>query len=303
MIISSEVKKALKLGRPVIALESTITTHGMPYPENYKCALMVEDVIRKENCVPATIAIIDGEIYVGLSKDQLLKLAKNKNSKKVSRRDLPIIMEEKLCGGTTVSATMIIASLAGIKIFATGGIGGVHRGASDTFDISTDLEELKSTSVCVVCAGPKAILDLNKTMEVLETNGVPVISYKSDYLPAFYTNKTDLRVDMNAKNPKVISNVLRNKWDKLKLNGGVLVCNPVDDKYSLDSKYIGKLIDKAIKQMNKKHIIGKDQTPFLLSKIKELSNGVSLDTNIKLVLSNAKLASQIAKEYYKKSAK
>ena len=298
MKISKEVKNALKNNIPVVALESTIITHGMPYPQNVECAKKVEECVRKEGCVPATIAIIDGEAIVGLSEAQLEELGRHKNVRKTSRRDLPIAYATKAWGGTTVATTMILAQEAGIKFFVTGGIGGVQRGAEDTFDISADLDELGRTSVCVICAGPKVILDLDKTLEVLETKGVPVISYKSDCLPAFYTRKSKYKVDYNAENTEIIAKICKSKWDN-KLDGGVLVCVPVPEEFSMDENLINKVIDKAIKEMNRKGIRGKDETPFLLSKISELTGGESLKTNIELVMNNAKIGSLIAKEYSK----
>ncbi len=299
MKISSEVLSALKENKPVIALESTIITHGMPYPKNVECALTVEKVIRDNGCVPATIGIIDGEAIVGLSPEEIEALAKRKDVRKTSRRDLPIVYATKGWGGTTVTTTMILAHQAGIKFFVTGGIGGVQRGAEKTFDISSDLEELGKTSVCVICAGPKAILDLPKTMEVLETKGVPVIGYGVDTLPAFFTRESDLKVDFNATNPEIVADICKDKWNN-GLDGGVLVCNPIPEEYSMDPKLINGVIDEAIKEMDEKGIKGKEETPFLLGKIVELTGGKSLEANIKLVLNNARVGSLIAKSYFKK---
>jgi len=299
MKISKEVEKALKEGQPVIALESTIITHGMPYPKNVECALSVEKVVRDNGAVPATIAIINGEAIIGLSPEEIDELAQHKNVRKTSRRDLPIVYATKGWGGTTVTTTMLLAKQAGIKFFVTGGIGGVQRGAEGTFDISSDLNELGNTSVCVICAGPKAILDLPKTMEILETKGVPVIGYNTDMLPAFFTRTSECTVDYNAKTPEEIAAICREKWDNC-LDGGVLVANPIPEEYSMDPKSINAAINEALKEMNEAGVKGKDETPYLLSKIVELTNGKSLDANIHLVLNNAALGSKIAKAYYKK---
>lgn len=298
MKISKEVEAALKENKPVIALESTIITHGMPYPKNVECALTVEKVIRDNGCIPATIGIIEGEAIIGLSPEEIEALAKRKDVRKTSRRDLPIVYATKGWGGTTVTTTMLLAHQAGIRFFVTGGIGGVQRGAEKTFDISSDLEELGKTSVCVICAGPKAILDLPKTMEVLETKVVPVIGCGVDTLPAFFTRESDCKVDFNAENPEIVAEICKNKWDN-GLEGGVLVCNPIPVKDAMDSKVINKVIDEAIKEMDEKGIKGKDETPFLLGKIVELTGGKSLEANIRLVLNNAKVGSLIAKAFYK----
>ena len=298
MKINPEVKSAIENGLPVVALESTIISHGMPYPKNVECALAVEAEIRKNGAIPATIGIIDGEPIIGMNADEIEEFGKRKGVEKCSRRDLPIIFAAKKWGATTVSATMILASLAGIEFFVTGGIGGAHRKANETFDISADLEELGKTNVTVICAGPKAILDLNLTMEYLETKGVPVIAYNSDNLPAFFTRTSKLRVDYNAKTPEEIASIVKYKRD-YKLDGGVLVCDPIPEEYSMDEEYINREIDIALKEMEEKGIKGKDETPFLLSKIVELTEGKSLETNIHLILNNAKLGAQIAAEYSK----
>lgn len=298
MKINPEVKNALEKGLPVVALESTIISHGMPYPKNVECALAVEAEIRKNGAIPATIGIIDGEPIIGMNAEEIEEFGKRKGVEKCSRRDLPIIFAAKKWGATTVSATMILASLAGIEFFVTGGIGGAHRKANETFDISADLEELGKTNVTVICAGPKAILDLNLTMEYLETKGVPVIAYNSDNLPAFFTRTSKLRVDHNAKTPEEIALIIKNKRD-YKLDGGVLVCDPIPEEYSMDEEYINREIDIALKEMEEKGIKGKDETPFLLSKIVELTEGKSLETNIHLILNNAKLGAQTAAEYSK----
>ena len=298
MKINPEVKRALEEGKPVVSLESTIISHGMPYPKNVKCALEVEKVIRENGAVPATIGIIDGEPIIGMTPEEIEEFGKRKGIEKVSRRDLPIVISQKMWGATTVSATMILSALAGIEFFVTGGIGGAHRKANETFDISADLDELGKTNVTVICAGPKAILDLNLTMEYLETKGVPVIAYNSDKLPAFFTRTSNLRVDYDAKSPKEIAEIVKTKRD-YKLDGGVLICDPIPEEYSMDPNYINKEIDKAIIEMEEKGIKGKDETPFLLAKIVELTGGKSLETNIHLILNNAKLGAKIACEYSK----
>ena len=296
--INNEVKNALEKKIPVVALESTIISHGMPYPQNVKVAKMCEQIIRDNGCVPATIAIIKGKIKIGLNEEELNFLGKEgKKVIKTSRRDIPYVISMGLNGATTVSATMYFASLANIKIFATGGIGGVHRGANETFDISCDLEELGRTNVAVVCAGAKAILDLPKTLEYLETKGVLVIGYKTKKLPAFYTSTSPYNVDLEIDEPIKIANILKTKWD-LGLSGGVLITNPVPKEYELDPNVMNKAIDEAIDEMNELHIIGKETTPYLLAKICEITKGESLEANIKLVCNNCLLASQIAKDLY-----
>lgn len=298
MKINPEVKLALQEGKPVIALESTIISHGMPYPKNVECALQVEKVIRDNGAIPATIGIIEGEPIIGMTPEEIELFGKTKGIAKVSRRDLPIVVANKMWGATTVSATMILASMAGIEFFVTGGIGGAHRKANITFDISADLDELAKTNVTVICAGPKAILDLNLTMEYLETKGVPVIGYNTDKLPAFFTRTSDINVDFNAKTPLDIAKIVKEKRD-YKLDGGVLVCDPIPEQYSLAPEYINKEIDKALLEMEKLGIKGKDETPFLLAKIVELTGGKSLETNIHLILNNAELGAKIATEYAK----
>lgn len=297
--ISPEVKEALENNKPVVALESTIISHGMPYPKNAETALKCEQIIKDAGAVPATIAIIKGVLCVGLSHEEIEYVAKEgKNVIKVSRRDIPVVVANKLDGATTVAATMYIASLAGVKVFATGGIGGVHRGAEVSMDISADLDELGNTSVAVVCAGAKAILDLEKTLEYLETKGVPVIGYGTEMLPSFYTRTSQYKVNYRMDTPLEIAKTLKVKWD-LGLNGGVLITNPIPEEYSLDESIMNKAIDKAISMMNEQGIKGKDQTPFLLKTIVELTGGDSLESNIKLVFNNCKLAAEIIKEYCK----
>ena len=293
--VKEEALQALKENRPVVALESTIISHGMPYPRNVETALEVERIIREHGAVPCTIGIIGGEGVVGMSPEEIEEFGKRKGIAKVSRRDLPIIMAEKKWGATTVATTMILAAAAGIEVFVTGGIGGVHRGAQQTFDISADLQELAKTNVTVVSAGAKAILDLPLTMEVLETLGVPVLGYQTEELPAFYTRKSGLKVDYAIKDTKDAAKIIKAKRD-LKLDGGVLITNPIPEKYSMDPEVINKAIDEAVKEMDTQGIKGKDCTPYLLAKIAEITGGSSLDSNIQLVYNNAAVGAEIAKE-------
>ena len=296
--ISQEVQNALDNNMPIVALESTIISHGMPYPKNLYTALECEQIVRDNGCVPATIAIIKGKICVGLEKEDLEYLAyTGLKVTKVSRRDIPVIVAKEADGATTVSATMYIASLVGIKVFATGGIGGVHRGAEVSMDISADLDEFAKTSVAVVCAGAKAILDLPKTLEYLETKGVPVIGYQTKILPAFYTRKSNCFVDYQMDTPIEISKMMKTKWD-LGLNGGVLITNPIPEEHSLDEQIMNKAIDEAINSANEEGISGKEITPYLLDKIQKITSGTSLESNIKLVHNNCKVASLICKAYY-----
>ena len=293
--ISPEVQKAINENKPIVALESTIISHGMPYPKNVETALNAQKIVRENGAVPATIAIINGKLKVGLTDEEIDYFGKKgREITKVSRRDIPYIVATKQDGATTVSATMLIANYANIKIFATGGIGGGHRGAELTFDISCDLEELGKTNVSVVCAGAKAILDLPKTLEYLETKGVLVVGYKTKKLPAFYSSSSDYNVDVCINEASVISELINVKND-LKLEGGVLITNPIPSEYEVPHEVIDEVINKAIDEMNEKNINGKEQTPFLLAKICELTNGVSLESNIKLVYNNCKLAAEIAK--------
>jgi pseudouridine-5'-phosphate glycosidase len=296
--VSEEVKHALENNLPVVALESTIISHGMPYPKNVETALLVEKTIRDNGAIPATIGIIEGECIVGLSAEEIELFGKRKGIAKVSRRDLPIITSKNMWGATTVATTMIIAALAGVKIFVTGGIGGVHRGVEDTMDISADLQELARTNVCVICAGAKAILDLPRTLEYLETMGVPVLGYGVEELPAFYSRESGLKVDYRVDSGLEVAKILKEKWD-MKLDGGVLVTNPIPQEYSYDFKEMEKIIDQAIEEMKKQGIKGKDTTPFLLAYIKELTGGNSLESNIALVLNNAVVGAGIAKEFAK----
>jgi len=292
--ISPEVQAALAEGRPVVALESTIISHGMPYPQNVETAMNVEKIVRENGAVPATIAIIGGKLKAGLSADEIEYLGKKGyDVTKASRRDLPVLVARGDDGATTVATTMIIAAMAGIKVFATGGIGGVHRGAEVTMDISADLEELARTPVLVVCAGAKSILDLGLTLEYLETKGVPVIGYGTDELPAFYTRKSGFGVDYRLDTPEEVAAAFRAKLE-MGLVGGMLVTNPIPEQYSMDPAVINKAIDEAVAEANAKGIKGKQTTPFLLAKIKDITGGDSLASNIRLVYNNAALAAQVA---------
>ena len=297
--INPEIRAALKQKLPIVALESTIISHGMPYPQNKETALQVEQIVKDNGAIPATIAIIDGKIKIGLNNDEIDYLAKS-GSKivKASRRDIPYLLAQKIDGATTVASTMIAADIAGIRVFATGGIGGVHRGASQSFDISADLQELSNTNVAVVCAGIKAILDLGLTLEYLETFGVPVLGFKTIELPAFYTQKSGFQVNFKMNNTTEIAKLLKTKWD-LNLKGGVLITNPIPKEKQLDFEIMNEAIEAAIIEEKELNIKGKESTPFLLGKVKELTGGLSLKANIELVYNNAKLAAQIAKEYQK----
>ena len=292
--INSNIKKALAEKRPVVALESTIISHGMPYPQNIETALKIEEIVKANGATPATIAIINGKLKVGLTKDEIEYLGRSgKKIVKASRRDIPYLISKKVDGATTVASTMIGAKMAGIKIFATGGIGGVHRGAEQSFDISADLQELAHTDVAVVCAGVKSILDLGLTLEYLETYGVPVLGYKTKELPAFYTQKSGFEVDYQLNTVKQIANFLKVKWE-MNLKGGVVIANPIPTEFQLDYNSINEIIHSAILESEDKGIKGKEITPFLLDKVKELSYGKSLEANVQLVYNNAKLAAQIA---------
>jgi len=294
--INPEVVDAIKRGRPVVALESTIISHGMPYPENVATALAAEKIIRDEGAVPATIAIIKGVFKVGLTPEEITYLGQQGLAvTKVSRLDIPIVIARQGDGATTVAATMWAADKAGIRVFATGGIGGVHRGATETMDISADLEELAQTPVAVVCAGAKSILDLGLTMEYLETKGVPVIGYQTNVLPAFYTRESDFNVNVRCDTPEEIARIMAVKL-QLHMPGGLLVTNPIPLEYSMNRNDIDYVIQQAIKEMQLKGIKGKETTPFLLAKVKSLTGGKSLESNIQLVYNNCRLAAQIAKE-------
>ena len=292
--ISPEVKAALDAGKPVVALESTIISHGMPYPQNVETALNVEKIIRENGATPATIAIIGGRLKAGLSRDEIEHLGKKGYEvTKASRRDLPVIVARGMDGATTVATTMIIAEMAGIRVFATGGIGGVHRGAEVTMDISADLEELAQTGVMVICAGAKSILDLGLTLEYLETKGVPVIGYGTDELPAFYTRKSGFGVDYRIDTPEELAAAFQAKLD-MGLRGGMLVTNPIPEEYSMNPDVINKAIDEAIEESKRLGIHGKQTTPFLLAKVKDITGGDSLASNIRLVYNNAQLAAKTA---------
>ena len=293
--LSPEVREALENNRPVVALESTIISHGMPYPKNVQTAVAVENTIRQNGAVPATIAIIKGRLKVGLTPDELEYFGKKGMAiTKTSRRDIPVIVSKGADGATTVAATMMIAAMAGIQVFATGGIGGVHRGAETTMDISADLDEFTKTPVLVVCAGAKAILDLNLTMEYLETKGIPVFCYQTDELPAFYTRQSGIKAPFRADSPEELAGIWNTK-NELGIQGGFIVANPIPEEFSMDPKRINAAIDEAICEMNKLGIHGKETTPYLLDKVQKLTGGDSLESNIKLVLNNAALAARIAK--------
>lgn len=292
---NSEVLHALEHNLPIVALESTIISHGMPYPANLEVAKKCEQIVRDNGAVPATVAIINGEIIVGVTEEQLEYLATSKDVLKVSRRDFAYVIANKLSGATTVAATMMIAKMANIALFATGGIGGVHRGVEQSWDISADLEELATTDVCVVCAGAKSILDLEKTLEYLETKGVLVVGYQTNELPAFFTKESGIEIPIRMDSPLEIAKTLKTKKD-LNITQGILITNPIDGKYSLNKKEIDETISNAIKEMEEQNIKGKKVTPYLLSKINELTKGESLNANKQLVYSNCKLAALIAVE-------
>ncbi len=296
--INPQVQEALEHHIPVVALESTIISHGMPYPQNVQTALNVEKIIRDNGCVPATIGIIDGVPIIGMNEEEIELFGKRKNIAKVSRRDLPVVMAKKMWGATTVATTMILANMAHIEVFVTGGIGGVHRGAQQTFDISADLQELAHTNVTVVCAGAKAILDLPLTLEYLETFGVPVLGYQSSHLAAFYSKDSGLPLDYSMKDASEIAWAIHYKR-KMQLQGGILVSNPIPEQDSIDNSYINHYIDEAIQQAKEKGIYGKELTPFLLKTITEATNNQSLTANIALIYNNAKVGALIAKEYGK----
>ncbi|MFP4371234.1 MAG: pseudouridine-5'-phosphate glycosidase [Halanaerobium sp.] len=294
--IKEEVKEAIELGKPVVALESTIIAHGMPHPQNIETALEIEEIIRENGAVPATIGIIDGKIKVGLTKKEVEFLGESEEVVKVSRRDLPVVLAEKRHGATTVAGTMIAAELAGIKIFVTGGVGGVHRGAEKSLDISADLEELKKTSVAVIAAGAKSILDLGLTLEKLETFGVPVLGYQTEELPAFYSRHSGFNCDYKLESPEHTADILKAKWD-LDLEGGVLIANPVPEADEIEYSVINEKIEQALAEAEAAEISGKELTPFLLDRIKEITDGRSLETNISLVRNNAVVGAKIAKAF------
>lgn len=291
--MNPEVRAAIEAGQPVVALESTIIAHGMPYPKNVETALAVNEMIRKNGAVPATIGIINGRMKVGLTEEEIEYLAKAENVLKVSRRDLPYVLANRLDGATTVAGTMIIAHMAGIKVFVTGGIGGVHRGAGDSFDISADLEELKMTDVAVVCAGVKSILDIGATLEYLETAGVPVITVGSDDFPAFYSRKSGFKSDCRIDSPKEIADLISLKYS-LGLKGGVLIGCPIPEAEEIPFDKMERVIEEALQKCKSLNITGKRVTPFLLNEVKTLTSGNSLEANIKLVLNNAEIGAKIA---------
>lgn len=296
--ISPEVQTALSTGKPVVALESTIIFHGMPYPKNIECAARCEQIIREQGAVPATIAIIDGTIRVGITESEIKDLLAAGNVEKVSRRDLARVVAEKKNGATTVAGTMIVASMAGIRVFATGGIGGVHRGAEQSFDISADLTELAQTDVCVVCAGAKSILDIGLTLEYLETQGVPVMGYKTEQFPDFFTQKSGFTTDYAAPDTGTVARMLKAKWD-MHLDGGAVLACPVPAEYAMDEKLIDGAITEALKEAKAQGIKGKDTTPFLLGKVVDATGGKSLETNMQLVWNNCAVAAQLAVDYAK----
>ena len=292
--LSPEVEEALRTGKPVVALESTIISHGMPYPQNVETAYACERVCRENGAVPATCAIIGGKLCAGLTPEEIDYLGREGTKvTKASRRDLPLLIAKGMDGATTVAATMIVAHMAGIKVFATGGIGGVHRNGQDTMDVSADLDELGKTPMCVVCAGAKAILDLPRTMEYLETKGVPVIGFGTDELPAFYTAKSGIPLTWRVDDPKEVADAIHAAED-MGFEGGMLVTVPIPAEWSMDADYINKAIDEALVDADRQGIVGKDTTPFLLKKIKEITGGSSLASNIQLVFNNVKTAARIA---------
>lgn len=291
--MTPEVREAIEKGKPVVALESTIISHGMPYPQNVETARRVEAIVREQGAIPATIAVLGGRLKAGLTDEELEYLGKSPNIKKASRRDLPVLVALKQDGATTVASTMIIAALAGIKVFVTGGIGGVHRGAQETFDISADLTELANTSVAVVCAGAKSILDIGLTLEVLETQGVPVLGFETEDFPAFYTRTSGYGVDVKVASAQEAAAVMQAKWD-MGLRGGVLIANPIPEAYAMEESVITAAIETALKEAEAQGIRGKEMTPFLLARVKALTEGKSLDSNIQLVYNNARVGGQIA---------
>lgn len=295
---STEVQQAMEDKKPIVALESTIISHGMPYPQNVETARVVEQIIRDNGAVPATIAIMDGKIKIGLSDEELELLGNSPGVSKVSRRDIGQLIATKKIGATTVAATMICAELAGIRVFATGGIGGVHRGAETTMDISADLEELSNTGVAVVCAGAKSILDIGLTLEYLETKGVPVIGYQTDDMPAFYTRSSGFDLTFRSDDAAELAEVLKAKWD-LGITGGAVIANPIPAEHALEDSFINGIIAQAMAEANENGISGKEVTPFLLGKVKELTEGKSLVANIELVKHNAKVGAELAVAYNK----
>ena len=291
--ITPELQEAIKNGEPVVALESTILSHGMPYPENLSFAAEVEKEIRACGAHPATMALIGGKIKVGLSPEELELMCRGENVGKVSRRDFATYLATGKTGATTVASTMMCAALAGIHVFATGGIGGVHRHGEVTMDVSADLQELANTPVCVVCAGAKSILDLGLTLEYLETQGVPVLGLRTDELPAFYCRTSGFKLDYNCQDEETVAKIMKAKWD-IGLKGGAVVGNPIPEQYAMDPNYMNGIIDQAVAQANAEHIHGKAITPYLLAHIKELTGGESFASNVQLALNNARCAARIA---------
>lgn len=296
--ITPEIEEAIKAGKPVVALESTILSHGMPFPQNMEFAHKVEEIVRAEGAIPATTAIIGGKLKVGLTSEELDLMCKGEGVGKVSRRDVAVYLATGKTGATTVATTMMIASMAGIKVFATGGIGGVHRGATETMDISADLQELANTPVAVVCAGAKSLLDLGLTLEYLETFGVPVLGLRTDDFPAFYCRSSGFKLDYNAATEAEVAKIAKTKWD-LGLKGGLVIGNPIPEEYALDYDEMEKVIVRALELAKEQGIHGKDTTPFLLSHIKDMTDGVSFASNLQLAYNNAKAASKIAVELAK----
>lgn len=292
---NEKVKAALAQHKPVVALESTIISHGMPYPQNVETARNVEKIIRENGAEPATIAIIGGKIKIGLTDEELEHLGTAKNVIKTSRRDIPFVIAQKADGAATVATTMILAALAGIKVFVTGGIGGVHRGATETFDISADLEELAKTDVAVVCAGAKSILDLHLTCEYLETRGVPLVGYGTNELPAFFTRTSGIQTDYQVNSPFELATAIKTKWD-LGIHGGLVIANPVPEQYQMDKATIDGAIEQALKDAEQENVQGKSITPYLLDKIKSITGGDSLEANIRLIYNNAQVGAQLAVE-------
>jgi pseudouridine-5'-phosphate glycosidase len=295
--IAPDVQHALATGRAVVALESTIISHGMPYPQNVATALQVEQEVRQHGAVPATIAIVGGRLKAGLSREEIEELGRAGHAvTKVSRRDIPFIVTRGGMGATTVAATMVVAAMAGIRVFATGGIGGVHRGAQESFDVSADLQELAQTPVAVVCAGAKSVLDLRLTLEYLETHGVPVVGYQTDALPAFFTRDSAFKVDYRLDSAVKIAAVLKAKWG-MGLQGGMVIANPIPEEFAMPREAIDQAIEQALREATQQGIAGKESTPFLLARVCEITGGDSLASNIQLVLNNARLASAIAVAY------
>lgn len=296
--ITPEIAEAIAEGKPVVALESTILSHGMPFPQNMEFAHKVEEIVRGEGAIPATTAIIGGKLKVGLTSEELDLMCKAEGVGKVSRRDVAVYLATGKTGATTVATTMMIAAMAGIKVFATGGIGGVHRGAEKTMDISADLQELANTGVAVICAGAKSLLDLRLTLEYLETFGVPVLGLRTDEFPAFYCRTSGLKLDYRAETEAEIAKIMKTKWD-LGLKGGFVIGNPIPEEYALDYDKMEAVINEALRLAEEQGIHGKDTTPFLLSHIKDLTEGVSFASNLELAYNNARAASKIAVEFSK----